>query len=297
MVPPMTSVAVSPSRLIRTWSPWNSTTEASVTCGRPRRSASIAGTTLIPASVEARPPTTRSTGVSAPIFSMALASTREVAAASDPAMASSITWTPLSAPICSALRTASRAFSGPTQSAVTVVSSPAFSLICRDCSTPYSSSSDSRPSTPTRSTVLSDSNCRSAVASGTYFTQTTMFMVVWPGRPLLMRSGCGREATVAYDGPKLVPGSDSSQRRCHGSDRMSGTDDPLQDPADDEVGDRTEAPVGQRALGRGILTVEGEDAVVAREDVEVDRVGHVEDQFDQGVVLVGVEGDQQRADG
>ena len=51
----MTSVAVSPSRLIRTWSPWVSTTEASVTCGSPRRSASIAGTTLIAPSVEAMP--------------------------------------------------------------------------------------------------------------------------------------------------------------------------------------------------------------------------------------------------
>ena len=30
IVPPTTSVAVSPSRLIRTWSPWASTTEASV---------------------------------------------------------------------------------------------------------------------------------------------------------------------------------------------------------------------------------------------------------------------------
>ncbi len=80
-------------------------------------------------------------------------------------------------PICSALRTASRAFSGPTVSAVTVCSSSSrFSVICRACSTAYSSSSDSRPSTPTRSTVPSDSKCRSAVASGTCFTQTTMFM-------------------------------------------------------------------------------------------------------------------------
>ena len=115
----------------------------------------------------------------APIFSTALASTSEVAIASEPAIASSTTWTPLSAPICSALRTASTAFSGPTvrRGDLGVVGSSAFSLIWSACSTAYSSSSDSRPSTPTRSTVLSDSNCRSAVASGTYFTQTTMFMV------------------------------------------------------------------------------------------------------------------------
>ena len=98
--------------------------------------------------------------------------------ASEPAIASSTTWTPLSAPICSALRTASTACSGPTQSAVTSTSSAfsAFSLIWSACSTAYSSSSDSRPSTPTRSTVLSSSKCRSPVASGTYFTQTTIFM-------------------------------------------------------------------------------------------------------------------------
>ena len=65
-------------------------------------------------------------------------------------------------------------------SAVTVdlAAPPAFSFSWRACSTAYSSSSESRPSTPTRSTVLSDSKWRSAVASGTYFTQTTMFMVV-----------------------------------------------------------------------------------------------------------------------
>ncbi|CAB4726077.1 unannotated protein [freshwater metagenome] len=193
MVPPMTSVAVSPSRLARTWSPWVSTTEAKVTCGRPRRSASIAGTTLMPASVEAMPHMIRSAG---PTFSIALASTSEVAMASEPAMASSMTWMPLSAPICSALRTASTAFSGPMHSAVTSVSSPAFSLIWRACSTAYSSSSDRSPSTPTRSTVLSDSNCRSAVASGTYFTQTTMFIRVMAGYGPSCALGCGREATA-----------------------------------------------------------------------------------------------------
>ena len=101
--------------------------------------------------------------------------------ASEPAIASSETWTPLSAPICSALRTASTAFSGPTVTAVTVTSSgfSAFSLSRSACSTAYSSSSDSSPSTPTRSTVLSASKCRSAVASGTYFTQT-MIVVMGP---------------------------------------------------------------------------------------------------------------------
>ena len=111
---------MSPSRLIRTWSPWVSTTEASVSWGSPSRSASIAGTTLIEPSVEAMPHMTRSYGAVTPAFSTALASTSEVAIASEPAIASSTTWTPWSAPICSALRTASTACSGPTHSAVTV---------------------------------------------------------------------------------------------------------------------------------------------------------------------------------
>ena len=87
IVAPTTSVAASPSRLIRTWSPWVSTTDASVTCGSPSRSASIAGTTLIAPSVEAIPHTTRSTFADSPSFSTALASTSEVPIASEPAIA------------------------------------------------------------------------------------------------------------------------------------------------------------------------------------------------------------------
>ena len=75
----MTSVEPSLSRLIRTWSPCDSITEASVTCGMPSRSASIAGTTEPDASVDAIPQITRSAPASALIFSMALASTSEVA--------------------------------------------------------------------------------------------------------------------------------------------------------------------------------------------------------------------------
>ena len=72
----MTSVAVSPSRLIRNSLPCDSITEPSVTCGRSRRSASIAGTTLPVASVDAIPHITTSTS---PIFWIAAASTCEVA--------------------------------------------------------------------------------------------------------------------------------------------------------------------------------------------------------------------------
>jgi hypothetical protein len=65
--------------LIRTWSPCDSITEASVTCGMPRRSASMAGTTEPEASVEAIPQITTSAPASALIFSIALANTSDVA--------------------------------------------------------------------------------------------------------------------------------------------------------------------------------------------------------------------------
>src|SRR5680860_47814 len=177
-VPSTTSVAVSPSRRIFTFEPSTVISEPKVTCGTPSRSASIAGTTLIDPSVEAIPHTTRSQGLSLPVFLIASASTSDVASASEPAIPSSTTWTPLSAPICRPFRIASAASAGPTVNTVTVTSPSApslcFCLICNACSMAYSSSSDNRPSTPSRSTVLSDSKCRSAVASGTYFTQTTM---------------------------------------------------------------------------------------------------------------------------
>src|SRR5690606_10114186 len=105
---------------------------------------------------------------------MALASTRDVPMASVPCRSSSSTWIALSAPIDSALRSASLASSGPTVSTVTSTSSSEFSEICSACSTAYSSSSESRPSTSSRSTVRSSAKCRSPVASGTYFTVTTI---------------------------------------------------------------------------------------------------------------------------
>ncbi len=154
------------------------TSAAYVTCGTPSRSASIAGTTPIEPSVDAMPQSTMS---QPPILSIACASTCEVASASEPAMASSTTWTPESAPICSDLRTASAACSGPTVSTTTSPSSPGTaSRIVSPSSTAYSSSSDSRPSTLVRSTVLSAaSKPRLAVASGTCLTHTTIFMDCW----------------------------------------------------------------------------------------------------------------------
>src|SRR5690349_17240740 len=217
-------------------------------------------------------------------------------------MASSTTWTPESAPICSALRTASTAFSGPTVSAVTVMSSPSrFSRNCRACSTAYSSSSDSRPSTPTRSTVLSSSNLRSAVASGTYFTQTTMFMVVWPRGPSCAL-GCGYEVTgrSAATGMAIrVRSLTVALSRSHPDGvpvhAGSGLDDAVEDASDDEPGDRREPPVEERVLDLGPLPAELFDPVLAREHVEVHPGRGAQDGVDELVGPVRVQGDQQRS--
>ena len=77
-----------------------STFDASVSCGTPSRSATIAGTTPVRASVDSDPKITRSN----PTACSAAASAADVASASDPARPSSITCTALSAPIDSALR-------------------------------------------------------------------------------------------------------------------------------------------------------------------------------------------------
>ena len=69
---------------------------------------------------------------------------------------------------------ASDASSGPTVRAVTSTSSPSvFSLSWSACSTAYSSSSESRPGTPARSTVLSDSITPAAIQLQVFGIPTT----------------------------------------------------------------------------------------------------------------------------
>src|ERR671910_573237 len=58
----------------------------------------------------------------------------------------------------------------------TTTSPSSASAIVSASSTAYSSSSERMPSTPARSVVLSSENVRSAEASGTCFTRTTIFM-------------------------------------------------------------------------------------------------------------------------
>src|SRR3954452_24536767 len=172
-----TSYPVSVSRSIFTVPSPTSTLRAKVSWAAPSRSASIAGTTLIRASVDSTPRMTRSWSIVASAF----ASAYDVARASDPWRAGSTTWTALSAPMDSALRMVSTALSGPMLKTVTSPL-PCASLIFSASSTAYSSSSFMTPSTLARSTVLSSElSFFSAHVSGTCFTQTTMFMA--GGRP------------------------------------------------------------------------------------------------------------------
>src|SRR3954454_7109084 len=175
---------------------------------------------------------------------------------------------PLSAPICSAFLIASAASSGPTVRAVTSTSSPpspeaAFSLSWRACSTAYSSSSESRPGTPTRSTVLSDSKCRSAVASGTYFTQTTMFMnsITALDGPLLNSRDGWVDPEVrlppSHLGRNLSGGCGQSQRAV-GSAGALRRDQVGAEATDEQVHDGRDPPVEQGVLGLCVLAAEVE---------------------------------------
>ena len=193
-------------------------------------------------SVDAIPHSTRSGSA----LRTAAARISLVASASEPAIASSSTWIPADAPICSARLMASAASSGPTVRTTTSTPSPS-SATRRACSTAYSSSSDSRPSVASRSTVWSAAKPRSPVASGTCFTSTRIFMPSplcvspfelvpagpIPGRePILPVSNLGsvraavwcraqcrppvrREGSVARPDPDLVMLSDPAARDQH----------------------------------------------------------------------------------
>ena len=168
--PVTTAYPSSVTRRTVTDDPSMSTFDASVSCGTPRRSATIAGTTPVRASVDSEPRITRSN----PTCVSAAASAADVASASDPARPSSSTCTALSAPIDKALRIESAAFAGPIDKIVT--SPPCASAIFRPSSIAYSSSSLISPSSEARSSVPSPVSVRSTAVSGTCFMQTTMFI-------------------------------------------------------------------------------------------------------------------------
>ena len=153
------------------------TDPAKVSCAQPRRSASMAGTTLIRASVDSVPQKTKSK----PPLEITSANTFDVAIASEPARAASATRTPLSAPMDKPLRIASVARSGPIEIKVIVcsgVSLPSLrgSTTRSASSIAYSSRSLRTASTPLRSrtplTIFF-----SAQESGTCFTQIAIFIL------------------------------------------------------------------------------------------------------------------------
>ena len=165
---------------MRTVEPSTSTFCAKVTCGRPSRSATMAGTTLMRASVDSEPKTMRSK----PRPSRTLASAAEVAMASEPCSASSTRCMPASAPMLSALRIVSAARSGPIET--TTTSPPEASAMRRHSSTAYSSSSLRTPSADSRSRVESEAcSFFSAQVSGTCLTQTAIFTITPHGFGLL----------------------------------------------------------------------------------------------------------------
>src|SRR5215470_16011990 len=166
-----TAYPSSVTRLIVADVPSMSTFDASVSCGTPSCSASMAGSTPLRASVDSDPQITRSN----PTCFSAAAIAADVASASDPARPSSLRWTALSAPIDSALRMDSDALAGPIEKIVT--SPPCASAIRSPSSIAYSSSSLMSPSGVCRSSVPSPGlSVRSTAVSGTCLTQTTMFM-------------------------------------------------------------------------------------------------------------------------
>src|SRR5690606_38489285 len=77
-----------------------------------------------------------------------------------------------------------------------------------------------------------------------------------------------------------------------GSDAVAGLDQPLEQPADDQVGHRAQAVAEQRLLDLLVLTGELADRVVEVEVAEVDAVGEAEDEVNQAVVAVGLQRDQ-----
>ena len=135
------------------------------------RSATAAQSTAPSESLDCCPKRTRS----APSFSSAAASAREVATRSEPAAASSVISTARSAPMASALRSESSAPAGPIDTRTTSPSPPAsfsFSASSTACESKWLSA----PS-PERSSLFVPGSMRLwTAASGTSLTQTAIFI-------------------------------------------------------------------------------------------------------------------------
>ncbi len=131
-----------------------------------------------------------------------------MATRSDPAAAGSETSTARSAPIASAFRSASAAFSGPTLT--TTTSPPCASLIRSASSTAFRSVAFKAPSPERSMRPVAGSMRFVAVASGTCFTHTAIFM-----RPILPRRLLGGRSRKSGRRPRFAKLREDGGR-CYG---------------------------------------------------------------------------------
>ena len=160
-----TSSPKSVCRVSRSVSPERSTAATFVTCGQPRNAATWDGTCQVSESSALRPHRTRS----APSFSIASASVREVPSVSATANTRSERWIARSAPSASASRSASSACGGPMVIATTSSASRA------PCCTAYRSKAFSSSGTPSRLSDFVSSSNSIDPSAGTCLTRQIAF--------------------------------------------------------------------------------------------------------------------------
>ena len=176
--PNISSTPASVTRVMTTFLAAGSTVtaDAKVSCAQLRRSAIIAGTTLMRASVDSVPQITTSNSP----FKITLANTFDVVSASAPTSFGSLIKIALFAPIDSAFRTASVARSGPIEITVTVFAAPSSFPPCASAMRNPSSTAYSSRSLRTASTFIRSSRPLtiffSAQESGTCLIQMAIFM-------------------------------------------------------------------------------------------------------------------------
>ena len=141
----------------------------------PRRCATAGGICPVSPSVDCRPVKTRSTE---PIFSIALANIFPVANVSEPAILSSDTRTPLSAPMAIPSRIASAAVAIPMEIRVTVP--PTLSLTAKAASIACKSTGFNIDGAPIRTRLLVFGSSSISETDGTCLTNTAIFIFIPP---------------------------------------------------------------------------------------------------------------------
>ena len=216
--------------------------------------------------------------------------------ASEPAIASSTTWTPLSAPICSALRTASTAFSGPTRERGhrrprPRRPSPSAAAPARRRTR--------RARTAARRRRRGRRCCRTRTAgrrwrrARTSHRRRCSWWLAWTV------TSCALELHAVRRGSShrsTRGGIVISVRGWLDGSRVGSARSRIRPTTSQATAPRPQ--LNRAFLVVGVLAGELLDAVVAGEDPEVDACRRPSStNFDEGVVRVGVQRDQQRADG